>query len=51
MDVDCRCTKGLYKKLLEKGYVTAYIVIDMQCFGSVPTIWQEDNLWRVSVIN
>ena len=48
MDVECRCTKGLYKMLLDKGYVESYIVIDMQCSGATPKTWQEDNLWHVS---
>ncbi len=48
IDVGCRLTQGLYKMLLAKGYVESYIVIDMQCSGSVPKTWQEDNLWHVS---
>ena len=34
--------------LLDKGYVEAYIVIDMLCPCSVPKAWQDDNLWHVS---
>ena len=45
---DCRFTKGLYKMLLDNGYVKSYIVIDLRCSGSVPRTRQADNLWHVS---
>ena len=44
----CRFTKGLYKMLLDKGYVKSYIVIDLRCSNSVPRTRQDDNLWHVS---
>ena len=45
---DCRFTKGLYKMLLDNGYVKSYIVIDLRCSSSVPRTRQADNLWHVS---